>query len=305
MPGGACTHWKAPPCHGAHPNPTFDTVTVTGNGDSTGFSTPIGINDTGLIARGVDVEGTEIGVRGVATGGESLPVIGVWGAGAMGVVGQVSAQTNLPSNNVLPSVGVYGVGGPLPSLNENDLPYLAGVLGVGGSNSVGVVGRAGAGTADGVQGFGSGTFSGVAGFGDPSSSGTGVFGQGRGNGAPGVRGIGAGGPNTTPSGAVGVYGQGGPGSAGVAGTGAVGGSFGSDSNGPQLHLVPSSTRLEDNSSLLNNGQVGDLYLYSQAQEVGTTGTYDYTTILWLCIAPKVPNGQALWAQVQLGDTIGG
>jgi hypothetical protein len=117
-----------------------------------------------------------------------------------------------------------------------------------------VIGQAGAGTADGVQGFGSGTFSGVAGFGDPSSSGTGVFGQGRGNGAPGVRGIGAGGPT------------------GVAGTGAVGGSFGSDSNGPQLHLVPSSTRLEDNSSLLNNGQVGDLYLYSQAQEVGTTGT---------------------------------
>jgi hypothetical protein len=22
-PGGACTHWKAPPCHGAHPLPTF------------------------------------------------------------------------------------------------------------------------------------------------------------------------------------------------------------------------------------------------------------------------------------------
>src|SRR6201998_1269023 len=24
-PGGTCTHWKAPPCHGAHPNPTFPT----------------------------------------------------------------------------------------------------------------------------------------------------------------------------------------------------------------------------------------------------------------------------------------
>jgi hypothetical protein len=23
LPGGACTHWKAPPCHGAHPKPTF------------------------------------------------------------------------------------------------------------------------------------------------------------------------------------------------------------------------------------------------------------------------------------------
>src|SRR6201988_676010 len=22
-PGGACTHWKAPPCHGAHPSETF------------------------------------------------------------------------------------------------------------------------------------------------------------------------------------------------------------------------------------------------------------------------------------------
>jgi hypothetical protein len=22
LPGGACTHWKAPPCHGAHPKPT-------------------------------------------------------------------------------------------------------------------------------------------------------------------------------------------------------------------------------------------------------------------------------------------
>src|SRR5882672_1712439 len=22
-PGGACTHWKAPPCHGAHPKPTL------------------------------------------------------------------------------------------------------------------------------------------------------------------------------------------------------------------------------------------------------------------------------------------
>src|SRR5690349_14645107 len=22
-PGGACTHWKAPPCHGAHPKETF------------------------------------------------------------------------------------------------------------------------------------------------------------------------------------------------------------------------------------------------------------------------------------------
>src|SRR5580700_4547461 len=24
LPGGACTHWKAPPCHGAHPERTLD-----------------------------------------------------------------------------------------------------------------------------------------------------------------------------------------------------------------------------------------------------------------------------------------
>jgi hypothetical protein len=24
-PGGICTHWKAPPCHGAHPKPTLGT----------------------------------------------------------------------------------------------------------------------------------------------------------------------------------------------------------------------------------------------------------------------------------------
>jgi hypothetical protein len=23
LPGGICTHWKAPPCHGAHPKRTF------------------------------------------------------------------------------------------------------------------------------------------------------------------------------------------------------------------------------------------------------------------------------------------
>jgi hypothetical protein len=23
LPGGACTHWKAPPLHGAHPKRTF------------------------------------------------------------------------------------------------------------------------------------------------------------------------------------------------------------------------------------------------------------------------------------------
>jgi len=27
-PGGACTHWKAPPCHGAHPKRPFITALI-------------------------------------------------------------------------------------------------------------------------------------------------------------------------------------------------------------------------------------------------------------------------------------
>jgi hypothetical protein len=78
-------------------------------------------------------------------------------------------------------------------------------------------------------------------------------------------------------------------------------------SGPQLQLVPSATPLAEtqNPSLLETGQVGDLYLFSVGGEVGTTGTYNYTTILWLCIAPPVPGSQAVWAQVPLGDTVGG
>jgi hypothetical protein len=28
LPGGACTHWKAPPCHGAHPQGTFHLINL-------------------------------------------------------------------------------------------------------------------------------------------------------------------------------------------------------------------------------------------------------------------------------------
>ena len=33
LPGGACTHWKAPPCHGAHVKRSLATATVAGAGD--------------------------------------------------------------------------------------------------------------------------------------------------------------------------------------------------------------------------------------------------------------------------------
>ena len=43
-PGGACTHWKAPPCHGAHPKRSFGRVGVIGGPCPTGVieRAPIG-----------------------------------------------------------------------------------------------------------------------------------------------------------------------------------------------------------------------------------------------------------------------
>jgi hypothetical protein len=115
-----------------------------------------------------------------------------------------------------------------------------GVYGQGGNESPGVVGQAGPGRfADGVQGFGNGSFSGVAGFGGADHGtgdgpGTGVFGLGGGPNGPGVRGIGAGGPNTTASGPAGVYGQAGPGADGVQGIGS--GAFGAGAHGISTDL---------------------------------------------------------------------
>jgi hypothetical protein len=120
-------------------------------------------------------------------------------------VDAILGQGNLDGN------GVVGFGGQKGG---------TGVSGYGGTSGPGVVGQAGSGTADGVQGYGTGTFSGVAGFGDPTVGGTGVFGEGRGPQAPGVRGIGSGGPNNVPETPVGVFGQAGSGSAyGVQGVG--------------------------------------------------------------------------------------
>jgi hypothetical protein len=140
------------------------------------------------------------GIRGVGQEAQPGPIggfvpagVGVHGIGDTGVVGE--GQT----------AGVIG-----RAIGTSTL-LAAGVFGQGGTGTPGVVGQAGNGTADGVQGFGTGTFSGVAGFGDPNANGTGVFGAGRGPQAPGVRGIGSGGPNTLPGGAVGVYGQAGGG----------------------------------------------------------------------------------------------
>ena len=146
------------------------------------------------------------GVQGFGTGGFS----GVAGFGDPGGNGTgVFGEGNGPN---APGVRGIGSGGPITRPAG-----AAGVYGQGGPQNPGVVGQAGSAPADGVQGFGTGGFSGVAGFGDPGGNGTGVFGEGNGPNAPGVRGIGSGGPITRPAGAAGVYGQGGPQNPGVVG----------------------------------------------------------------------------------------
>jgi hypothetical protein len=122
--------------------------------------------------------------------------------------------------------GVRGIGGGGPDSSPDSA---VGVYGQGGDQSPGVVGQAGSRPANGVEGYGTGNFSGVVGSGDPTSTGTGVLGFGgtvdepnpAGANGTGVRGIGAGGPNTAPGTPVGVYGQGGPEGAGVYGSGSV------------------------------------------------------------------------------------
>ncbi len=100
-------------------------------------------------------------------------------------------------------------------------------------------------------------------------------------------------------GGAGVHGQSEQGTGGVfqsrSGTGASVTSL----SGAQLRLVPSPTPL-DRTPLMKTGQVGDLYLFSVSQEAGKAGT-----TLWLCVAPAGPGSDAAWAQLALGDTIGG
>jgi hypothetical protein len=96
------------------------------------------------------------------------------------------------------------------------------------------------------------------------------------------------------------------GSVGVFGTSQSGrGGVFQATNAAQLRLIPSTIPLEDNLLLLQNGQPGDLYLFSVSAESGTTGTYHYNTVLWLCIAPASPDAQATWAQIELGALVGG
>jgi hypothetical protein len=174
----------------------------------------------GVGVRGEVTSGTGDGVQGQGSGNFS----GVAGFGGDVLGGQPGTGVFGMGGTVTGSLfragapGIRGIGGGGPNTSPSNP---VGVYGQGGTQSPGVVGQAGSEPADGVQGFGSGNFSGVAGFGGSGTSGdgTGLFGQGGGATGPGVRGIGAGAANTSPSTAVGVYGQGAPDADGVRGVG--------------------------------------------------------------------------------------
>ena len=151
-------------------------------------------------------------------------------------------------------------------------------------------------TGSGVLGTNSGAGAGVSGL---SVSGPGGTFTSQGS-SPGVFGTSVSGPGGAFTGqglAPGVHGQ---------GTDAEGGVFGSAS-GAQLKLVPSTTPLDDNNPLIQTGQPGDLYLYLETRNFPVrAGLPQSRAILWLCTASQAETGnQALWAQVVLGDTVGG
>jgi hypothetical protein len=270
---------------------------------------------------------TAVGVRGWG-GGPSAPVpggTGVYGTGATGVIGTTPVNNSGYLESGVGVAGVTGSGagvagwarsGPEGSLDgafpELDPIKMSADVSVGVYGSAGTYGQPSTGMKAGVWGESQMSEAGVAGT--NATSGPGVTGQS--DSGPGVTGASNNGPGVTGSsnsqpgvsgsskGGTGGSFESGSGS-GVSGTSSsgVGGVFQSDTSA-QLRLVPSATPLAD-SPLMETGRVGDLYLYSQAQEVGTSGTYHYSTSLWLCIAPSVPGGQAMWAQVQLGDLVGG
>jgi hypothetical protein len=173
-------------------------------------------------------------------------------------------------------------------------------------NQVGVKGTCQGPVGDGVQGFGSGNFSGVAGFGgstDGIGDGTGVFGIGGGTDGPGVRGIGAGGPNTSPGGIntssnVGVFGQGGEGSTpGIGGgTGVVG--IGGGTTGPGVIGIggggPNHDGPEPETSRPNVG------VFGRAGDSGADGVQGVCPAPLPQAAPDSPRGDGAFLSAGAG-----
>jgi hypothetical protein len=288
---------------GALPNFTGDCVLFVngasggadlgpGVGQSPPPETPIGIQAASLTAPGVNgISSYGPGVSGVSQ------YQGVSGAGPVGVYGNGNggpmAGAGVVGQGTGGSPGMVGMAYEADGFN---LSNAAGVLGASAGDSTRDPDNQGAVCGAGVVGL---SIAGLGGASDypgspmllpdpnavPDGNGTGVWGAS--------------------GGGTGVLGQSQNGT-GVNGQSENGcGAIFESASAAQLRLIPSAIPLEDNDTLMQSGHTGDLYLYSVAEEVGTTGTYHYTTVLWLCIAPAPAGGQAMWAQVSLGDTVGG
>jgi hypothetical protein len=303
-----------------------------GVGQSPPPQTPMGIQAASLTAPGVNgISSYAPGVAGVSQ------YQGVSGAGPVGVYGNGNGGPMVGAGVV--GQGTGGSPGMVGMAYEADgfnLSNAAGVLGASAGDATQDPGNPGAVRGAGVVGLSIASLGGASDFPGtplllpdpnavPDGNGTGVWGaSGGGTGVKGQSQNGTGAHGESQDG-TGVYGQSqaGTGVSGEsqAGTGVYGqsqdgtgvsgqsesgcGGIFESASAAQIRLIPSAIPLEDNDTLLQSGHTGDLYLYSVAEEVGTTGTYHYTTVLWLCIAPAPPGGQAMWAQVSLGDTVGG
>jgi hypothetical protein len=222
---------------------------------------------------------------------------GVSGSGPVGVYGNGNGGPMAGAGVVGQGTsGSPGMVGMAYEANDFNLSNAAGVLGASAGDSTRDPNNPGAVRGAGVVGLSIASLGGGSDFPGsplllpdpnavPDGNGTGVWGAS--------------------GGGTGVYGQSQSGT-GVSGQSENGcGGIFESASAAQLRLIPSAIPLEDNETLMQSGHTGDLYLYSVAEEVGTTGTYHYSTILWLCIAPAPAGGQAMWAQVSLGDTVGG
>lgn len=272
-----------------------------GVGQSPPPPTPAGIQGSSSSAPGV-IGTSEYGTGVSGTSGS----VGVGGAGPVGVYGSgSSAQAGAGVVGQGTTRGTPGVVGMSLANSQGNVGSAAGVLGVSTGDSTtnpeNQSGVAGAGVV-GLSLVSVGVNIDVEGApptipnpnDGPSGNGTGVWGAS-------IGGTGVHGQSENSTGVVGQSGSG----TGVTGSSESGpGGVLRSGSAAQLRLVPSSTPLAD-TSLMQTGQVGDLYMYSQEEEVGTTGTYNVSTTLWLCIAPPADGGQAVWAPVQLGDLVGG
>jgi hypothetical protein len=242
------------------------------------------------------LQGTgEPGVLGNAVNDGGIGVIGDAGNG-VGVYGGVNSNVGVVGVTAGRGAGVVGWAGAGVLIDGGVIP-----VDIPPSDTVGVYGHLGGAT---LKPSKSDVSCGVWGDAVGGANATGVLGCSDADNQSGTAGV-----DTSPGGGHGAYGRSNSG-AGVYGASESGqGGVFESSRSAQVRLIPSSTPLTE-TALMQTGQPGDLYLFSAEHEVDSgaagTGTESFTTSLWLCIWPKTgPGEEALWAQVQLGDTVGG